>query len=879
MRKVPAAVTLTLVLPVLTVLPVASPSTARAHAVQSDVAHLALGGIDPAALAATGTHTLRLSALARAAEAGAVRGSAPVTRPAVLTAERHVHSFQLVGVSWVRPATPTQLTVLVRTHGHSGWSSWQSLGAADTSETGTREATDPYYAGPSDGVQLRVDVRSGALPAGLRADLVDPGSSRFDAQVGRTPSSVASADAAQPQIFSRAEWGADESKRGALHPMSTIKAGVLHHTAGINGYSEADVPKIIRGLYAYDLANGWADIAYNMLVDRFGRAWEGRANSVTATTLSGATGGFNPYTYAVSVMGNYDVVQPDSAVIDTLARLFAWKLGQYHRDPAGYTRLVASVSPRGTSRYPEGTAVTLPVIFGHRDVGNTACPGQYLYPYMSTIRSTAEALTQAAVTNPTVTATSVAYQGGGTLISAGVIAPQSWNLAVTNVGTGATVAASSGSATPDTGITAAWDGRLPSGEWAPVGSYQLTLTSASAAGPAVPFTTTLDVGTPPPPPVAAPVAAPAATPGTFFPVAPVRLLDTRRIHRPIGTNRKYDVTVAGVKGVPSGATSAVLNVTATGATAVTHLTAWPAGGSAPTASSLNLPPGVSRAALVAVGIGSAGKVSIRNNIGSTQVVVDLVGYSVSPGSGAIGSVLAAIPGQRIYDSRTAGNTMLAKGEKRTITLPALAGIDPSQVTAVAVNLTVTRSRGPGYLTAYPPGRPPLTSTLNFAKGEIAANRAVVGVTNGQFVIRDASPGTHVAVDVVGVYAPATVLASGGNVVAVRPVRVLDTRVGNGAALGVGGSRDVTVAGGATGVPATGVKAVLATLTGVRPNAVSHLVLYPKGGSFPATSDVNVSVGDVRANLVMVPVGVDNQVTVFNNAGSQHAVLDVVGYVQ
>lgn len=872
MSKAPATLALALVVPVLTVLPVASPATASPRPVDTAVFSVPLTGVDAHALAVNGDGTLARSQSARAAQDSAVRGSTPDRRPDVLTAPTSTKEFQTAGVSWDRPATPADLTILLRTHGKKGWSGWTSLEPGASPEAAPRLASEPVYAGPSDALQVRVDVRSGPLPTGLQADLVDPGDSRYDDQVGRAPADTAAADASQPQIYSRAEWGADESQRGRLSTMSTVKAGVLHHTAGTNSYGIDDVPKVIRGLYAYDLHSGWSDIAYNVLIDRFGRAWEGRAGSVTGTVMSGATGGFNPYTYAVSVLGNYETAVPDPAVVDTAARLFAWKLAQYHLDPNGYTRLTASGARGTTSRYSDGTAVTVPVVFAHRDVGYTVCPGKNLYPYMAQIRSKVTAYMQAAILNPDVTATAAGYQQGGTSIRAAVLTDQSWTLDVTDAATGTGVRSFSGSASRTSPLEVRWDGLTSTGAWASPGRYLLTLRSSSGAGAAVPFTTSFTVLSP------GSVSGATVT-GSFVPLTPARLLDTRTgSGRPLGQNATMDVRVTGTKGIPStGVDTVLLNLTATNATKVTHLTAWPAGNPLPKSSSLNIPPTVNRAALVAVGVGSGGKISIRNNIGTADVIVDVVGYSMRPGIPTEGSVLTAVEGQRVYDSRTAGS-MLGAGEARTIALPAVAGVDPSAVTAVVVNLTVTEGTGAGYLTAYPPGPRPATSSLNFAKGETAANRVVVGVSGGSFVIRNASAGTHVAVDVVGVYAAPSAMPSGGNITGIQPVRVLDTRMGSGDPLGSSGRRDVAVAGGLTGVPTTA-KAVLLTVTGVRPTLRSHLALFPAAGTFPRTSDVNVAVGDVRANLALVPVGADGKVTLFNNAGSQAAVLDVLGYVQ
>ena len=72
-------------------------------------------------------------------------------------------------------------------------------------------------------------------------------------------------------------------------------------------------------------------------------------------------------------------------IIETLtavAGLAAWKLSMYGRDPMG----MASVTSEGSDKYSAAQVATLPVIDGHRDTNDTACPGRYLYAELPWIR-------------------------------------------------------------------------------------------------------------------------------------------------------------------------------------------------------------------------------------------------------------------------------------------------------------------------------------------------------------------------------------------------------------------------------------------------------------------------------------------------------------
>jgi hypothetical protein len=155
-----------------------------------------------------------------------------------------------------------------------------------------------------------------------------------------------------------------------------VHAGFIHHTVNANNYTRAEVPAIIRGIYAYHTqSRGWSDIGYNYLVDRFGRIWEGRYGGVDRDVVGAHTLGYNDDSFAMSAIGNYEVAHPSDAMLDAYARLFAWKLG-LHGIGAGWKRTWV------TSRYFQA-------INGHRDAESTACPGKYLYAKIPDIRAAA----------------------------------------------------------------------------------------------------------------------------------------------------------------------------------------------------------------------------------------------------------------------------------------------------------------------------------------------------------------------------------------------------------------------------------------------------------------------------------------------------------
>ena len=144
------------------------------------------------------------------------------------------------------------------------------------------------------------------------------------------------------------------------------------------------------------MSRGWGDIGYHVIVDKFGRLWEGRAGGLASTVVGAHAGGFNNGTFGVSMLGNYDVVNTTQPMTDAVAAIAGWKLSLFGVDPLGSTVLTATGAAGTTSRYPDGASVRVPTIFGHRDVGSTACPGRYGYAKLPEIRDRASGAASAA---------------------------------------------------------------------------------------------------------------------------------------------------------------------------------------------------------------------------------------------------------------------------------------------------------------------------------------------------------------------------------------------------------------------------------------------------------------------------------------------------
>ena len=314
--------------------------------------------------------------------------------------QRATTGYALVGVTW-RPGTaPSDVQVQVRTHDGSGWSSWQDLvfepteGPAPAEEDVTaRDGTEPLWVGDADGVQARILSAQGTPPADPQVALVDPGATPATSAasatgtrgaIGATPAvltgpaqatSATTAATSQPRIVSRRGWGADPSLKSHCDPprrARTVRMVFVHHTAGSNNYSRRESPSIVRSIYAYHTqGQGWCDIGYNFLVDRFGTVYEGRAGGINTPVRGAHAGDYNVKTVGISLMGNFQKARPSRPMKRALTHLVAWKLSSYYRHPRTRTRIHGHSFKK---------------ISGHRDAMSTACPGRYAYAFLPALR-------------------------------------------------------------------------------------------------------------------------------------------------------------------------------------------------------------------------------------------------------------------------------------------------------------------------------------------------------------------------------------------------------------------------------------------------------------------------------------------------------------
>jgi hypothetical protein len=313
-----------------------------------------------------------------------------------IAAAQQTKPFGLVGVTWPyrKNSAPVQAKVRVQRNGQ--WSAWETLPVEDdhgpatgTTEGSERSGTEPYWVGDANGIQTSLTTTDGTTVSDAKVVLINPGELATDAEPPTTQAPVQAAGTKAPYpmplMVTRRGWGADERLRAhngksCTQPKytGTVQAAFVHHTADRNDYTRKQVPAMVRSMYAYHVrSRGWCDLGYNFLVDRFGRAFEGRYGGAQLPVLGAHTGSFNANSFGVSLIGNFDKVVPPAAMLETTARIIAWKLDANYRSP------LATIVLDGSR---------LHTVSGHRDTKATACPGKNLYSRLPWLKQRTNAL-------------------------------------------------------------------------------------------------------------------------------------------------------------------------------------------------------------------------------------------------------------------------------------------------------------------------------------------------------------------------------------------------------------------------------------------------------------------------------------------------------
>jgi hypothetical protein len=343
------------------------------------------------------------------------------------------------------------------------WSAWVQADADDRIQDG-------WSLGGLDwtGAATALRIRTSGHVARVRAYYVD---SPVEAMSARRLQVAGS-----PLIISRFSWQADESiRRVAPKYSDAVHYAVVHHTAGSNNYTRDESAAIVRGIEVYHVkGNGWNDIGYNFLVDKYGQVFEGRYGGIDKAVIGAHAEGFNTGSVGVAVLGSYGTSKISAAAKTSLEQLLAWKLDLAHVDPLS----TLTWKSDGNPRFASGVPVFLRAISGHRDTGFTDCPGNALYAELPQIAKAVSALG-----GPKIYAPVALRSGEGQVhFTAKLSVAQPWTVTVLN-SAGVQVAQGSGTGTA---VDWSWDASV-----LPPDRYAWTIASASARS----ATGTLGTGT------------------------------------------------------------------------------------------------------------------------------------------------------------------------------------------------------------------------------------------------------------------------------------------------------------------------------------------------------------------------------------------------
>lgn len=263
-----------------------------------------------------------------------------------------------------------------------------------------------------------------------------------------------------------------------------------------------------------------------------------------------------------------------------------------------------------------------------------------------------------------------------------------------------------------------------------------------------------------------------------------------------------------------------------------------------------------------VGLGSAPAAAPRARMAAAESAATAVGSG--------GSAFTSMTPTRVLDTRYGTGAPAGVVPGGGVVTVDLSSRVPANATAVVLNVTGVQPSVSTVISVWPSGEPrPIASTLNLRAKEIRANAATVALgPDRKIQLRNNSGNVHLVADLAGYYAPAT----GSRFTSMSPTRVLDTRV-SGGALGPGQTRTINLS---TRVPATAT-AVTFNLTGASATLSTVVTAYPAGQSRPLASSLNLVPGQITPNLVTVALGTNRSVTLHNNSGNTHLVVDLAGY--
>jgi hypothetical protein len=382
-------------------------------------------------------------------------------------------------------------------------------------------------------------------------------------------------------------------------------------------------------------------------------------------------------------------------------------------------------------------------------------------------------------------------------------------------------------------------------------------------------------------------AVPAPAPGTFVPITPCRIADTRyssygSLGPPSlvgGATRSFAILSSSCS-IPTTAEAYSLNVTVVPKGPLDYLTVWPSGAAQPLVSTLNSVDGRIKANAAIIPAGAGGAVSVYAT-NATDVILDIDGYFL-PATDNSGLAFYPLTPCRVADTRyssfgSLGPPSLSAGQSRSFAVLSSNCNVPSTAQAYSMNFTVVPhgTTPVNYITTYPTGATqPVASTLNDDTGTVVANAAIVPAGTGGAVSVYSYSATDLLIDIDGYFAPPGI--GGLSLYNVTPCRVLDSRLPVPSTRPFTGELDVSVTTNGCGVPATA-QAYVFNATVVPPGPMNYLTLWPQGGTQPVVSTLNALDGAITSNMALVPTTNGSISSYVYVPSTTYLILDIFGY--
>lgn len=377
-----------------------------------------------------------------------------------------------------------------------------------------------------------------------------------------------------------------------------------------------------------------------------------------------------------------------------------------------------------------------------------------------------------------------------------------------------------------------------------------------------------------------PVAMATGAQTGYVPLPPVRIVDTR-----IGlgitalqaqTPTRVQVT-GGVSGVPSTASAVQLNVTAIGASGPGFLTLWSSCSTPqPVVSTVNFAANAIVANAATIPLAGDGSLCVFSNV-ATDLLIGVRGYYSTSDRGRYEPVVPV----RLIDSREGLGTPARLAGGQSIELSVVGGTAgvPQNATAVALNVTGVFPSADGFITAYPCGTMPGTSSLNPLEGRVIPNLVMARVSPVGTVCFFSNTAVDLVVDIVGYISTSAANEYTPSV----PFRFTDTRDPSRPAINANQAGAPLVPSQTLRIPMAGVRgipanaeAISANLTVVDAGATGFVTAYPCGGAIPTASNVNYEVGVAISTAAQLPLSADGAICIYTSSSAQ-VIVDVNGW--